>query len=68
MTALDQLAALLRKKALTAKDIARVTRCSKPTAYARVEALKKRGEPIVETRRRHEGRTGPYAVTYQIPA
>lgn len=66
MTALDRLADLLRKKPLTAKEIARVTRCCKPTAYARVQALRQRGEPIVETRRRSAGKPGPYAVTYEI--
>jgi hypothetical protein len=66
VNALDQLAGLLRRKPLTAKDIARITRCCKPTAYARVEALKERGEPIVETRRRAAGKPGPYAITYEI--
>lgn len=65
--ALDRLAGLLRRKPLTALQISRVTRCSKPTAYARLEALRERGEPIVETRRRRRGKTGPAAVTYQLP-
>lgn len=63
--ALDRLAELLRKEPLTALQIARVTKCCKPTAYSRIEALKERGDPVVEIRQR-SGRTGPSAVAYSL--
>lgn len=63
---LDRLAELLRKGPLTALQISQRTKCCKPAAYSRVAALKKRGEPVVETRRRLLGKTGPYAIAYEI--
>lgn len=63
--ALDRLAELLRKEALTALQVSKLMRCCKPTAYARLEALKKRGDPVVEIRQR-SGRTGPSAVAYSL--
>lgn len=63
--ALDRLAELLRKEPLTALQISKATKCCKPTAYARLEALKQRGDPIVEIRQR-SGRTGPSAVAYSL--
>lgn len=48
MSALDELAKLLRAAPRTAKEIARIMKCSKPTAYRRIEALKERGEAVYE--------------------
>lgn len=63
--ALNKLAELLRKKPLTALQISQVTGCCKPTAYARLLALKRRGDRLVEIRQ-SSGRPGPSAVAYSI--
>lgn len=63
--ALERLAELLRKEPLTALQISQRTKCCKPTAYARLAALKRRGDSVVEIRQR-SGRTGPSAVSYSI--
>lgn len=63
--ALDRLAALLREKPLTARQIAKRTRCSKPTVYARLDALKARGEQVVPAAVR-DGKSGPLSSAYRI--
>lgn len=65
--ALRQLANLLRKRALTARQIADLTECSKPIAYARIETLRARGVKFTE-RKVRQGIAGPKATSYRIVA
>ncbi len=60
---LDKLAALLRRKPLTARQIAKATGCCRPTAYARLAALEERGDPVFKTTGPGAA-TGPKPVTY----
>jgi DNA-binding IclR family transcriptional regulator len=62
---LDALAALLKRKARTAREIAAVTGCSKPTAYARIAALQARGDRVFEVTER-EQRPGPASRAFGI--
>lgn len=62
---LDHLAALLRRYPMTAKQIATRYDCCKPIAYARIRALKQRGEKLLKTKVR-ESATGPKSVAYSI--
>lgn len=65
--ALAQLAALLRKRPHTAKDIVSATKCSKPTAYARVRALIAAGVRVQVTPvQKRQKTTGPQAVAYSV--
>lgn len=50
---------------VTAAQIAVKTGCSKPVAYDRLEALRKRGV-VFQTMRIREGLTGPKSVAYAI--
>ena len=50
---------------LTAAQIMTQTGCSKPVAYDRIEALRKRGV-VFQTVRVREGSTGPRSVAYAI--
>lgn len=63
--ALDRLAELLRDRPLTARQIAKRTHCSKPTVYARLGALKERGDAVVSDLAR-DGKSGPKAQAYRI--
>ena len=62
---LGHLVELLRAGWLTAKDIRLRTSCSKPTAYARIAALRVLGYPIVE-RDQRQGATGPMSKHYHV--
>lgn len=63
---LDRLEQILRKKPLTGLEIARVMNCSKPAAYARVEALRARGANVYTITERTGGRTGPAAKSFGV--
>ena len=65
--ALAKLTTLLKRKPLTAREIAVELGCCRPTAYQRVRALIAAGEQVYEIKRRQEG-TGPKAVAYGIRA
>ena len=45
---LDRLAALLKRKPRTAKEIMKALGCCKPTAYQWVQQLRDRGEAVFE--------------------
>ena len=62
---LDRLAALLRKRPLTAREIADVMGCCKPTAYERIEALKRRGDAVYSLER-NRTQPGPRALAYGV--
>jgi len=62
---LDKLAALLRSKPLTVRELADKLDCCKPTVYARIAALQKRGDPVFSLPRPAEG-TGPRPLAYGI--
>ena len=64
---IDRLAALLRKKPLTAMEIADRTGCSKPTAYVRIAGLRKSGVQVYELPAAGPKRSGPAAVAYGVP-
>lgn len=65
--ALDELAALLRKRPHTAKEISAALRCCRPTAYKRIRALIDRGDPITEVIMRSKSNTtGPRATLYAL--
>lgn len=63
---LDRLASLLKRGPLTAAEIAQRTKCSAPTAYARVRALIARGEPVYSTTLARTTRSGPKAKAYGV--
>lgn len=63
--ALDQLAALLRRKPLTARAIAAVLGCCKPAAYGRLAALRQRGDSVYSMEVR-EGAVGPKSLAYGV--
>lgn len=62
---LDKLAALLRRKPLTAKAISEAMGCCKPAVYSRIAALRDRGEKIYSFSVR-ESVTGPKSTSYGI--
>ena len=62
---LDKLAGLLRAKALTVRELAALLKCCKPTVYARLDALKARGEPVF-TLKVDGHATGPRPLAYGI--
>lgn len=62
---LVRLITLLRRRAMTAKQISKLTGCSKPIAYARIETLQARGLKLVRKKVR-EGKSGPKAVSYAV--
>lgn len=64
---LDKLAALLREESLTVVELAKRLKCCKPTVYARIAALEKRGEPVFTLLGSAKG-TGPRPTTYGIRA
>lgn len=62
---LNKVLSLLKSKPRTALEIAKLTKCSKPTAYARLQALKKAGVRLARTKVR-QGSTGPAATAYSV--
>ena len=64
---LSVLEMLLRRRFLTASQIAKATDCSKPTAYSRVGELERRGLNVI-VRRVRTGTTGPEAKAFGIGA
>ena len=62
---IDQLAALIRRAPLTAREIAERLGVSKPTAYKLIRSLIERGDRVF-TERRNSGRPGPAAVAYGV--
>lgn len=62
---LDALAKLLRRRPLTAREIAAATHVSKPTAYARIEALRELGVQVFEVRLRRT-HPGPAPVAFGV--
>jgi predicted ArsR family transcriptional regulator len=62
---LDKLASLLRKKPMTAKQIAERLGCCKPVAYERLKSLTKRGDKLYTTKVR-EGSVGPKSIAYGL--
>lgn len=64
--ALAELVELLSQgQMLTAMQIAARTGCSKPVAYERLEALRKRGTRF-QTVKVREGVTGPKSIAYAV--
>lgn len=62
---LNRLSRLLRRRSMTAREIAEHFGCCKPQAYARVKALQARGENVVSIPV-DSRRPGPRAVAYWI--
>lgn len=56
---------LSQGRMLTVMQIVEQTGCSKPVAYERLEALRKRGV-VFQTVKVREGITGPKSVAYAI--
>lgn len=65
--ALDKLTELLKAKPLSARAIAKALRCCRPTAYARLAALRERGAAVYEMTAR-ESVTGPDSTLYGVRA
>jgi transposase len=64
---LRSLAALLKKKPMTAKQVAAHFGCTKVTAYVWIRALPDLGFRLKTSTEKEEGVTGPAALTYSIP-
>lgn len=65
-TRLEKLEAVLREgRPLTALQIARRLRCSKPTVYARLAALQERGSKLKLSETR-AGKRGPKATAFSL--
>lgn len=62
---LNKLAAMLRKKPMTAKAISESLKCCRPVAYERLRALQERGEQVFQIPIR-ESATGPSSTAYGI--
>lgn len=62
---LDKLAAMLRRKPMTAKAIAAHFKCCRPVAYQRLRDLKARGETLTRKKVR-ESATGPKSYVYSV--
>jgi DNA-binding MarR family transcriptional regulator len=63
--ALDRLAALLRQRPHTARVLAEKLGCSRPTVYARIDALRVRGEQVYTLPAEADG-TGPRPLAFGI--
>jgi sugar-specific transcriptional regulator TrmB len=63
---LTELEALLRRGQYTAKELAKRTGCSIPTAYARLRRLQENGVDVFELRSKTGKRPGPRATVYGI--
>lgn len=57
---------LLRLKPMTAAEIARALKCSKPTAYAQIERLMGEGVDVITTQPTGKRKTGPVPVLYSV--
>ena len=64
---LAKLVTLLRRKAWTASELAKRMACSKPTIYARLQALEGQGYGLTVGRAR-TGTRGPEATSYTLAA
>jgi predicted ArsR family transcriptional regulator len=64
---LEALLAALKKEPLTARKLAQLLSCSKPTIYKRLDDLRDRGVSL-RTRRTREGEAGPPARAYFVDA
>lgn len=64
--ALDKLAALLRRKPLTPRQIAEAMGCCRPTAYQRLQALIDRGENVYQLRVKGTKSTGPTPFSFGV--
>ncbi len=65
-TELDRLAAFIRRKPATAREIATELKCAMPTAYLRIKALIDRGDPVLVITSRRK-RPGPAPAQYSLP-
>lgn len=63
---LESLARLLRRKAMTAQEIADAVGCTRVTAYARLRRLRKSGIEVEIERVDRDGVTGPRARAYRV--
>lgn len=64
---LERIRKLLSKQPRTALEIARLTNCSKPTAYAQLKQMRQLGVQFTRERVR-QGVSGPTATAYGITA
>ncbi len=62
---LNKLVVLLKKKFLTAAQVAKTMNCSKPAAYKRLSILRQRGYDM-ELRFIREGDAGPRSKAFKI--
>ena len=62
---LDRLRAALRRRPMTAKQVAEESEISRPAAYARIRALMKRGDQVFELPSTATG-TGPRPIAYGV--
>lgn len=62
---LRTLSHLLREEPRTARDLARLTKCSKPTVYSRIARLRTLGYGVTETSGR-AGTRGPAAAFFSV--
>ncbi len=60
---LNKLSALIRRKPMTAKEIAKAMKCCKPAVYQRLAALDQR---LLCTRNGKSKQTGPAPLVYWI--
>ncbi len=65
--ALEQLEAILKERPHTALAVSQRLGCLKPTAYARIAALARRGKQLTVEKVR-EGKHGPLSDAYSIAA
>ncbi len=63
--ALARIRQLLSEQPRTALEISIITKCSKPTAYAQLQQMKKQGVKLTKTKIR-QGASGPAATAYAI--
>lgn len=72
---LDRLAEMLRRKPMTAREIAEAFKCCKPIAYKRLQALRQRGDVVFEEMLPPDSRmlggrmlkrSGPRSVAYGV--
>lgn len=66
-SALQALLAALKQEPSTARRLATVLGCSKPTVYKRLDDLRDRGVKLL-SRRTREGEAGPLARAYYVEA
>ena len=64
---LDALAAYLRGKSVSARNLARIFKTSKPTIYARLEALETTGTMLLRQFADEHTKRGPAPVLYGLP-